>query len=192
MSGIHAACRIGAAGQRSHVLNRLHSSAPGRRHGGALQPQFSIIRSHPDNPMLHKGVERMHTKYLRAAFATDDQQTVNAEFANAKHLMIYEVTQDGSSHQTTHDFPGGESGGMESPRILALKDCALVFVSQPVMGDDALALMRSHIFVTKLQGQEQIADLLIKLQTTLRDNPPPWMRKAWKVDHEGEVVPLQR
>ncbi|MGE4559949.1 MAG: hypothetical protein AB7E77_07100 [Desulfobulbus sp.] len=134
----------------------------------------------------------MSKKILRAAFATNDQQTVDAELINSKHLMMYEVTKNGCTHTATLDFAGEGGGGANNPRILALTDCALVFVAKPVIGEEALALIRSHVFVTKLDGRQHIADLLEKLQATLRDNPPPWMRKAWKTDKGGEAMSLER
>ncbi|MBM9614111.1 hypothetical protein JWJ90_07400 [Desulfobulbus rhabdoformis] len=130
----------------------------------------------------------MSKKMLRAAFASDDRQTVNAEFINAKHLVIYEVDTNGCTHTTTYDFPDGTGGGMNNPRLAALQGCGLIFVAKPVIGEEALALIRSHVFVSKIEGNQRIADLLDKLLFTLRDNPPPWMRKTWERETRGGAM----
>ena len=121
----------------------------------------------------------MEKHTVRAAFATDDKHSVNAEFVKARHLVIYEVSGEAATLERTLDFAGGEGGGMKSPRVTGLAGCAVVFVAKPVSGDEALGLIRSKIFVTKLQTQEAIDSVLERLQNTLRRGVYPlWLRKA--------------
>jgi nitrogen fixation protein NifX len=120
----------------------------------------------------------MSNRLVRAAFATDDKETVNAEFMKARHFMIFDVMPDSSVLDRALDFSGGEGGGMENPRVTALKGCTVVFVPKPVTGEEALGLIRSKVFITKLQNQEPIGDLIERLQVMLRGNPPPWLRRA--------------
>jgi len=138
----------------------------------------------------------MNSKRVRAAFATDDQRTVNAEFVKAKHLMIFEITPDSSVLERTLDFAGGEGGGMQSPRVTALAGCAVVFVPKPISGEEALGLIRSQVFITRLQTLEEIASLIERLQAMLRGNPPLWLRRAMTGETceacgAGEAVELQ-
>lgn len=120
----------------------------------------------------------MDKRTVKAAFATDDKQTVNAEFIKARHLLIYQVSPEASSLEQTLDFAGGEGGGMQSARVTALKGCAVVFVPKAISGEEALGLIRSKVFITKLQAQEEIAGVIAKLQDMLRGSPPLWLRKA--------------
>jgi nitrogen fixation protein NifX len=131
----------------------------------------------------------MDKKMVKAAFATDDKQTVNAEFVKAKHLMVFEVRPESSVLESSFDFPGGEGGGMQSPRVTALKGCAVLFVPKPITGEEALGLIRSKVFITRLQTQEEIAGLIERLQTMLKGNPPPWLRRAM-LGEAAEAVEL--
>jgi nitrogen fixation protein NifX len=130
----------------------------------------------------------MNSKRVRVAFATDDLQTVNAEFVKARHLMIFEVTPDSSVLERTLDFAGGEGGGMASPRVTALAGCAVVFVPRPISGEEALGLIRSQVFITKLQNVEAIAEVIERLQAMLRGNPPLWLRRAMTVEACGAAA----
>lgn len=120
----------------------------------------------------------MENGKVKAVFATDDKCNVNAEFMKARHLMIYEVTPDSSALVSTLDFAGGESGGMQNPRVTGLQGCAVVFVPKAISGEEAVGLIRAKVFVTKLDQVEAIASLISRLQGMLRGTPPLWLRKA--------------
>ena len=130
----------------------------------------------------------MENKHVLAAFATDDLEKVNAEFVKAKHILVYDVSPDSAKLEKRLDFAGGESGGMQSPRVTGLAGCAMLFVPKPISGDEALGLIRSKVFIVKLQEQTKIDELLAGLQDTLKRNPPLWMRKAMSPGSEPELT----
>ncbi|WP_088278511.1 nitrogen fixation protein NifX [Ideonella sp. A 288] len=118
---------------------------------------------------------------MKVAFATQDQQRVDAHFGWAQHLAVYDVTPEG--YRFVSDFAFGEDlaeDGNEDklgPKLEAIGDCAIVYVA--AIGGSAAARVVAHkIHPVKVQQPEPILDILDKLQAVLRGTPPPWLRKA--------------
>ena len=70
---------------------------------------------------------------MKVAFATQDQQRVDAHFGWAKHLAVYDIDPQG--YRFVQDFGFGENlaeDGDEdklSPKLAAIADCAIVYVA---------------------------------------------------------------
>ena len=118
---------------------------------------------------------------MKVAFATQDQQRVDAHFGWAKHLAVYEIEPTG--YKFVQDFGFGEDlaeDGNEdklAPKLDAIKDCAIVYVA--AIGGSAAARVVAHkIHPVKVNQPEPIMDILDKLQEVLKGTPPPWLRKA--------------
>jgi nitrogen fixation protein NifX len=124
---------------------------------------------------------------MKIAFATQDQQRVDAHFGWARHLAIYDVTPEG--HQFVQDFGFGEDlaeDGNEdklAPKLDAIKDCAIVYVAA-IGGSAAARVVASKIHPIKVAAPEPILDILDKLRDVLRGTPPPWLRKALQKGQE--------
>ena len=118
---------------------------------------------------------------MKIAFATQDQQRVDAHFGWAKHLAVYEI--DGDGYQFVQDFGFGEDlaeDGDEdklAPKLAAIADCAIVYVAA-IGGSAAARVVASKIHPIKVTSPEVILDILDKLQVVLKGTPPPWLRKA--------------
>jgi len=118
---------------------------------------------------------------MKVAFATQDQQRVDAHFGWAKHLAVYEVDADG--HRFVQSFPFGddlaEDGNEDklAPKLAAIKDCAIVYVAA-IGGSAAARVVATKIHPIKVAQAEPIAELLDKMQAVLKGTPPPWLRKA--------------
>ncbi|MBL8306203.1 MAG: nitrogen fixation protein NifX [Rubrivivax sp.] len=118
---------------------------------------------------------------MKVAFATQDQQRVDAHFGWARHLAVYEVTPTG--YAFVQDFGFGEDlaeDGNEdklAPKLQAIGDCAIVYVAA-IGGSAAARVVASKIHPVKVTQPEPILDILDKLQATLAGTPPPWLRKA--------------
>lgn len=136
---------------------------------------------------------------MKIAFATQDQQRVDAHFGWARHLAVYDVTPDGYRFVEDHAFADEEEDGNEDklgPKLQAIADCAIVYVAA-IGGSAAARVVASKVHPVKVTQPEPILDLLDKLQRTLAGTPPPWLRKALlkdgarKVDfeHDEEVQP---
>lgn len=118
---------------------------------------------------------------MKIAFATQDQQRVDAHFGWAKHLAVYEITPAG--YHFVQDFGFGEDlaeDGNEdklAPKLAAIADCAIVYVAA-IGGSAAARVVASKIHPIKVNQPEPILDILDKLQGVLQGTPPPWLRKA--------------
>ena len=122
---------------------------------------------------------------MKVAFATPDQQRVDAHFGWAKHLAVYEISPE--SYRFVRDFGFGEDlaeDGNEdklSPKLAAIADCAIVYVAA-IGGSAAARVVASKIHPVKVNQPEPIMDILDKLQDVLKGTPPPWLRKALERD----------
>lgn len=118
---------------------------------------------------------------MKIAFATQDQQRVDAHFGWAKHLAVYEI--DAGGYKFIQDFGFGEDlaeDGNEdklAPKLAAIADCAIVYVAA-IGGSAAARVVASKIHPIKVAQPEPILDILDKLQEVLKGTPPPWLRKA--------------
>ncbi len=118
---------------------------------------------------------------MKIAFATQDQQRVDAHFGWAKFLAVYEL--DAGGHRHVQTFPFGEDlaeDGNEdklAPKLAAIGDCAIVYVAA-IGGSAAARVVASKIHPVKVAQPEPILDILDKLQDVLKGTPPPWLRKA--------------
>lgn len=118
---------------------------------------------------------------MKVAFATQDQQRVDAHFGWARHLAVYEVTAD--TVRLVQDFDFGddlaEDGDEDklAPKLAAIADCAIVYVAA-IGGSAAARVVASRIHPIKVAGPEPILDILDKLQGVVQGTPPPWLRKA--------------
>ena len=118
---------------------------------------------------------------MKIAFATQDQQRVDAHFGWAKHLAVYEITPAG--YHFVQDFGFGEDlaeDGNEdklAPKLAAIGDWAIVYVGA-IGGSAAARVVASKIHPIKVNQPEPILDILDKLQGVLQGTPPPWLRKA--------------
>ncbi|MEK8033412.1 nitrogen fixation protein NifX [Ideonella sp. DXS29W] len=118
---------------------------------------------------------------MKVAFATQDQQHVDAHFGWAKHLAVYEI--DAGGYRFVQDFGFGEDlaeDGNEdklAPKLAAIHDCAIVYVAA-IGGSAAARVVATKIHPIKVTQPEPITDLLHKMQDVLKGTPPPWLRKA--------------
>lgn len=134
---------------------------------------------------------------MRVAFATQDQQRVDAHFGWAKHLAVYEVQPGG--YQFVQDHPFGddlaEDGNEDklAPKLAAIADCAIVYVAA-IGGSAAARVVASKIHPVKVAQPEPILDILDRLLAVLQGTPPPWLRKALmkgqdrNFDFDDEVI----
>lgn len=119
---------------------------------------------------------------MKIAFTTNDSLHINAHFGWAKTIDTYEVTANGYEFVETLTFTGElkEDGNEDKllPKIEALYDCTIVYVSA-IGGSAAARLIKKNITPIKARSEEEeISDILTKLVQTLKGNPPPWLRKA--------------
>lgn len=118
---------------------------------------------------------------MKIAFATQDLKRVDAHFGWAKNIAIYEISPESYSLVEEIAFSGDllEDGNEDklTPKIEAIKDCAILYVSA-IGGSAAARIVASKIHPIKVNEPEVITEVLDKLQVVLKGNPPPWLRKV--------------
>jgi nitrogen fixation protein NifX len=126
--------------------------------------------------------------HMKVAFATGDLHTLDAHFAGARNLAIYDVGPDGhrfleavrfdeaSKQDGLHEDDGHDR---LNTRLDALDGCALLFVLA-IGGPAAARVVAKKVHPVKLSKPEPIAEILARVQTMLNGTPPPWLRKAMR------------
>lgn len=116
---------------------------------------------------------------MKVAFASTDRVHIDEHFGRAERFLIWDVGPDTAAFSGMVEVKA--EGGDEEDRIEArcsvLADCALVYVLQ-IGGPAAARLVAKKIHPIKSKEPEPIAAVVEKLQEVLRDNPPPWLKKA--------------
>jgi nitrogen fixation protein NifX len=132
---------------------------------------------------------------MRVAFATNDLHNLNAHFAGARNLSIYDVTAEGYRFLEAVRFEeASNADGVHAdiaddritPRIDALEGCALLFVLA-IGGPAAAKVVNRRIHPVRLPHPQPIDEVLQRVQSMLKTAPPPWLRKAMR-PHGGEAL----
>lgn len=122
---------------------------------------------------------------MKIAFTTNDMKSVNAHFAGARTIAVWEVGQEdatfvqaiqfdnASAESAKHDEDGDSR---VAARIAALEGCSLLFV-KAIGGPAAAKVVRANVHPVKLPTEETIADVITRVQGMMQ-TPPPWLRKA--------------
>ncbi|ACI51344.1 nitrogen fixation protein NifX [Gluconacetobacter diazotrophicus PA1 5] len=129
---------------------------------------------------------------LRIAIATQDMKALNAHFGSARRFAVWDVTPDDAHFVEAVGFDdvSDESGAHKvdvddriGPKVDALAGCNLLFVLA-IGGPAAAKVVGAHIHPVKLPAPQSIASVIERVQTMMKGNPPPWLRKVM-----GAAVP---
>jgi len=118
---------------------------------------------------------------MKVAFASTDKVHIDEHFGQAGQFYLWNIGPEDASFagvvQVMAESEAGHSDDKIEARAAALADCALVYVAE-IGGPAAARLVAKKIHPLKSRDREPIADVVEKLQEVLRNNPPPWLRKA--------------
>jgi nitrogen fixation protein NifX len=122
------------------------------------------------------------------------------------HAMTYKssaLKEAGPSGMLGRNGKGGPGGGggcgggskkdepIDEKEILAkaasLAGVSVLFVNKTLNAYSVLALGEARIFTVKVDGDREIADVIVRLQDMLRGDPPLWLRRALV----GEEAPVE-
>ncbi len=129
---------------------------------------------------------------MKVAIATQDLKSVDAHFAGARTLAVYEVSTEGSrmveairfdSTSREDGVHGDDEDDRIGPRIDAIRGCQLLFI-RAIGGPAAARVVNARIHPIKVATDEPIGEVLTRVQTMLKGNPPPWLRKILRQDSE--------
>lgn len=120
---------------------------------------------------------------MKVAFTTSDGTMIDQHFGQCECFQIWEVGPEQAAF--LESLCTAPHGSDEEDRIAAraqlLADCAIVYTMQ-IGGPAAAKLVAQKIHPMKTNGEVSLTETVAKLQDVLRNNPPPWLRKAM---HKG-------
>ena len=151
----------------------------------------------------------MDTPYLRIAMFTNSLVRVDANFAAARQVALYDVNADGHAFVDIVPFgrlakkgPGGGKGctmddmedddgaGVDplTERVAALEGCSVLFT----LGLSDLAAVRVHdrkIFPVKSAHVRDIDDILEQVRGLMAsERPPLWLLRVMRAPGGGRMV----
>lgn len=116
---------------------------------------------------------------MKIAFTSSNGEMIDMHFGQADTFYVWEVGPDKAEFLET--IAVGESGSDEEDRIAAradlLTDCAIVYTMQ-IGGPAAAKLVARKIQPMKTNTEASLPETVEKIQEVLKNNPPPWLRKA--------------
>ena len=127
---------------------------------------------------------------MKVAFATTDGVFVDEHFGRAARFSIYEFDAKGFRQAGERLFSGGamdatvegtkgmgaEHDEAVEAKVEKIADCKVVYMTN-IGGPSAARLGRRGIMPVKVKEGTAIADLAETLMHTIKNSPPPWMRK---------------
>lgn len=126
---------------------------------------------------------------MKIAFATKTGDMIDLHFGQTDVFHIWNVGPDEACFVKTVTV--GEDGEDEEDRIAAranaLADCSIVY-SMQIGGPAAAKLVARRIHPMKTGDETSLKATVERLQEVLRNNPPPWLRKAMNRD---QITPFQ-
>lgn len=116
---------------------------------------------------------------MKVAFTSSNGEMIDQHFGMTESFTIWEMGPDDAFPLETIqvDKHEGDEEDKIAARVALLKDCAIVYTMQ-IGGPAAAKLVSNKIQPMKTTTEVPIAEIVAKLQGVLRDNPPPWLRKA--------------
>jgi len=127
---------------------------------------------------------------MKVAFATTDGKQVDEHFGRAGMFAIYEFKDNGFHFVETRKFSDGMDKSVTDTKDLGplhdkavqdkvdrLADCKLIYLTE-IGGPSAARLVKKGIMPMKVKEVALIESALRQLGETIRQAPPPWLRKA--------------
>jgi len=144
--------------------------------------------------------------HLKIALTTNDLTRVDADFASAKQMVIYQVTADDHQFVDVVVFKGGAArqggtgprmGGtgcsMGNPdgeqdaasqtlmdlKMAALAGCSVLFTGK-LSDPAAVQVKNADVFPVKMEAPREITEVIERLQGMMNANPPLWLKRVMR------------
>lgn len=110
--------------------------------------------------------------HLKAAFATDSLTWVDADFAWARHVAVYDLTPTRADFLDATAFR--KPADQLAARVAGLGDAGVLFTTG-LSDRTAMALAAAGTFPVVIEHRRSIHDVVTRLQNLMRRDPPLWM-----------------
>jgi len=116
---------------------------------------------------------------MRIAFTTTDGERIDQHFGQTSGFDVWEVGPDAAERvdRVRAITSSEDEEDRIAARATAIAGCAIVYTVQ-IGGPAAAKLVARRIHPMKTGAEVSIVETIAKLQTVLRGNPPPWLRRA--------------
>lgn len=134
---------------------------------------------------------------MRLGFATTDGIYVDEHFGRSAKFAIYEVNEKGyeffemRSFGDCRDLKVELTKGMGEVheeavdyKVKRLKDCSVIYMAE-IGGPAAARLVKNGILPIKVKVGTPIGDILEKFINTMKNSPPPWLKKILNKKEEN-------
>jgi nitrogen fixation protein NifX len=131
---------------------------------------------------------------MKVAFATTDGINIDEHFGRAGMFAIFELTEAGYSFVEIRKFADGRDAEIEATKgmgpahddkveskVEKLADCKIVYLTE-IGGPSAARLVKRGLMPLKVKETVSIDETLMRLFETIKNSPPPWLRKAINSD----------
>lgn len=116
---------------------------------------------------------------MKVAFSSSTGIAIDENFRKTTHFTIWDIGPQEAFYVNTifiNDDRSSEESRIAT-RADALAHCAIV-CSREINGPAAAKLVSRKVHPMKTGSSIPVEDVIGRLQKVLRDNPPPWIRKA--------------
>ena len=126
---------------------------------------------------------------MKVAFATKDGINVDEHFGRAAAFAVYELDRSGYRFVEMRKFGDGidrevsDTKGLGTVhdaavegKVQKLADCKIVYLTE-IGGPSAARLVKRGMMPVKVKETVSIEESLSRLLETVKDSPPPWLRK---------------
>jgi len=126
---------------------------------------------------------------MKVAFTTSDGSMIDLHFGQCERFQIWEIGPDQAEfvESVSTEAHGDDEEDRIAARARLLADCAIVYTMQ-IGGPAAAKLVAQKIHPMKTNTAVSLPDTVARLQEVLRNNPPPWLRKAI---NKGQAVSFE-
>jgi nitrogen fixation protein NifX len=109
---------------------------------------------------------------IRVAFATNDNENIDAHFGSAKQFNVYDISKDSCEISTIIKIEQKDT----DKTVALLQDIDIVYFVN-IGATAAAKIINTGIFPIKYKEVVSIDDELKKLSEMLNTNPPPFIKK---------------
>jgi nitrogen fixation protein NifX len=126
---------------------------------------------------------------IKVAFTSTDGRAVDEHFGTATGFYVWHIEPARATCRGKVMAPpaADEDEDKILARAQALEGCTIVCTGE-IGGPAAAKLVSRHIHPMKMKMGTSVQEVVLRLQSVLNGQPPPWLRKAMG-DSRGAVAP---
>ncbi len=126
---------------------------------------------------------------MKVAFTSTTGETIDQHFGMSENFRVWEIGPDEAHYVETVSVEAHDDDEEDkiAARAEVLRECAIVYTMQ-IGGPAAAKLVARKIHPMKTNAAVPVGAVVEKLQEVLRNNPPPWLRKALAREQSGSFL----